>query len=293
MSEKIDLSRREFMQVGALSALSVASGGQFQIADQQPVDENEWQGAADWIGPASARPAPDDPIFDNAVYFAYRYTATDTGAVSTITQDDVPNGSWTELATHLKQFQFADLPTHNALGTLVFDEDHGTPAWWDSDHWEWPTFVDDVLTSPATVANTTTRTTVFDPGINADSLIKGRTYQLDLFGKFSTANTSATFTVDINIANATDAAGVGNVGGNVTDAPWSVEFTFTVREHGQNGTIQPHTRGLFDSDPADSHHDTVSVDTTTATELSVDIQWDEADPDNSVTVGQAHLKQMG
>lgn len=283
----MDLSRRGFMQVGVVALASLQTGDVHPQLD--PRDEYEFQGAADLMGPASARPVPGSDFFDNKTFYAYRYTATDTGEVAEMTQDD---DAWRQLPINLKQFQFPNLPTSPALGTLVFDEDHGTPAWWDVDHWEWPTFVDDVLTSAVTVADTTTRTTVFDPGINADSLIKGRTYQLDLFGQFGTTNTSSTFTVDINLGPATDAAGVGNVGGNVSDAPWSVEFTFTVRDHGTNGTLQPHTRGLFDSEPADSHHDPVSVDTTTVTELSVDIQWDTADPANTVTLGQAHLKQM-
>lgn len=189
-------------------------------------------------------------------------------------------------------FAQGDLPTSDPEGTLYFDSDRGVPVWWDGSGHKWATFVDDVLTTPQTVANTTTRTEVFNPDINAGSLIAGRIYQVDLMGKFSTANTSDTFSVDINLAGATDLAGITNTGGNAGDDPWSVEFTFTVRSDGANGTIQPHTRGLFNSEPADSHHAEISVDTTTVTELSVDLQWSAADAGNSVTLGQAHLKQM-
>lgn len=193
----------------------------------------------------------------------------------------------------LPAYANSDLPTAPYAQSFFHDTNRGTIAWWDADHYEFPTFVDDVLTTEQTVSNTTTRTEVFNPDINADSLLEGRVYEIDLSGKFSTANTSDTFTVDVNLAGATDVAGISNAPANATDAPWSMEMKFTVREDGENGVIQPHTRGLFDSQPADSHHSPVSVDTTTTTELSVDIQWDAADPDNTVTLGQAHLKQMG
>lgn len=187
---------------------------------------------------------------------------------------------------------YESLPTSpDDQGTIYYDQNRNLPAWWDGDHYEWPNFVDDVLTEPETVAGTTTSTVVWDPDINANSLIEGRTYQIDLTGRFSTANTSSTFTVDIDLAG-TDVAGIQNVGGNVTDAPWSVEFSFTVQSDGQNGTLQPHTRGLFNTDATGSDHDTVSVDTTSVTALSVSLQWDDASAGNSVTLSQAHLKQM-
>lgn len=289
----MDTTRREFMVVGITSLTALNPGGigvSQQISEADGIVADDFQPLADLVGPIDARPSPGDEFFDDKPVYAYRYTATDTGERSYRVQGEA---GWTELGTHLKRFETTDLPTDVPEGYIAHDSQRGTPAWWDGSGYEFATFVDDVLTSPVTVANTTARTQVFNPDINANSLIKGRTYQIDLMGKFSTVNTSDSFTIDINLAGATDLAGIGNVGGNVTDAPWSVEFTFTVREHGQNGTIQPHTRGLFNSEPADSHHNAVAVDTTTVTELSVDFQWDAADTDNSVTLGQAHLKQMG
>lgn len=189
-------------------------------------------------------------------------------------------------------FATGDLPSSpDDDGTMYHDADRGIPSWWDRDHYEWPSFVDDVLTSPVTVSNSTTRTTVWDPGINTGSLIKGRTYQVDLMGKFSTTNNSDTFTVDVDLGG-TDVAGISNTPANATDVPWSIEFTFSVREHGTNGKLIAHTRGLFNSNPDDTDSDEISVDTTTATELTFDIQWSAADPGNSVTLEQAHLKQM-
>lgn len=281
------MPRREYLGLLSIPALIKLTGG--ARAQTQPEPES-FEPADTWVGPRGDRPDPDWVGFANATG-TVAYLATDSGELSTIEVDT--DEGWAETPTPLVGYANAALPTNVPTGTVFFDENRNLPAWWDTDHYEFPNFVDDVLTSPVTVADTTTRTTVFDPDINQNSLVKGRTYQVDLFGQFGTANNSDTFTVDINLGPATDVAGIGNVGGNTTGAPWSIEFTFTVREDGQNGTLQPHTRGLFNSDPADSHHSEVTVDTTTVTELSVDIEWSAADPDNTVTLGQAHLKQMG
>lgn len=148
-----------------------------------------------------------------------------------------------------------------------------------------------MLTEDKTVANTTTKTTVWDPGINAGSLIEGRVYKIDLTGSFSTANTSDQFTVTIELAG-NSLGNVVNEMANTTNAPWAVEFKFTVREDGQNGTIQTHTRSSFDSRFLGKHDAPVSVDTTTATQLSVSIQWDTANAGSTATLSQAHLSQM-
>lgn len=123
MDEGLDLSRREFMQVGSVSMLSLSAPGQLQVdTGGQPNEEYEFQGVADLMGPAAARPAPDDGFFDNKVYYAYRYTASDTGAISTITQDDVPGGSWSPVnyIQHQPVFSADDLPAPtNGTHTLT------------------------------------------------------------------------------------------------------------------------------------------------------------------------------
>jgi hypothetical protein len=282
-----DPKRRQFLGVLGLTALVGASSGTVAAQEQQ-TEPHGFRAAPLWYGTSEERPEPGSSFFDNksgeVLYL------TEAGQLSHLAIGD---SEWSELPVHLAGYATPDLPTDVPTGSILFDENRSTPAWWDTDHYEYPNFVDDVLTESVTVADTTTRTVVFDPDINANSLVKGRKYQIDLSGSFSTANNSDVFTIDVNLAGATDVAGIGNVGGNVTNAPWNIEFAFTVREHGVNGVLQPHTKGLFDSEPADSDHGTVTVDTTTVTELSVDIQWSSADPANSVTVKQAHLKQMG
>jgi len=279
------MDRRTFLGVLSIPALVGLSGG---AAAQTSTEGRGYSGVATWLGPIDDRPDPDS--FES-VSGQVAYIAKDTGEIATATLG--ADSSWSPLPVRLVGYPQPELPTDLPTGALVFDENRNLPAWFDTDHYEYPNYVDDVLINPVTVANTTARTTVFDPDINANSLVAGRKYQIDLSGVFSTANNSDQFTIDVNLSGATDVAGIGNVGGNATNAPWSIEFAFTVRSHGQTGELQPHTKGLFNGEPIGSDHNVVTVDTTTVTELSVDIQWNAAAADNSVTVKQAHLKQMG
>lgn len=189
-------------------------------------------------------------------------------------------------------FTPANLPTTDPEGTVYFDSQRGVPAWWDGDNHEWANFVDDVLLTQQTVQNTTTRTSVWNPDINANSLIKGRIYQIDLHGTFGTANNSDQFTVDVDLAG-TDVAGVQNAGANVdAGTPWTLELTFTVRDHGASGVLKANTRATFNEQPRTANHAEVTVDTTTATQLEIFITWGATNTDNVVNVEQAHLKQM-
>ena len=202
------------------------------------------------------------------------------------------SGGRFEQRLSVPEFDHTKLPASPDDYSLFFAKDRQTVTWWDGEAWEFPNFVADVLTESVTVSGTTTKTTVWQPDVDTGSLIDGRVYQIDLMGKFSTANTSSRFTVDVDIAG-TDVAGIQNAGANVNEAPFSVEFTFTVRSEGENGEIHPHTRGLFNSNSADATHETITVDTTTSTDINVTFEWNDGSAGNSATLEQAHLKQMG
>lgn len=286
---EVEVNRRGFLVLSG-SALASLSAGGTAIAQQVAVDE--FTAIAWLIGPEANIPDPDGSFFENITDYHYVYWAENTGARFEIQEGDE---DWTEMPTHLPGYPFSNLPTSPTTGSLFFDENRNLPTWWDQDHYEYPNFVDDVKVSPVTIANTTTRTTVFDPDINANSLVKGRKYQIQLSGSFGTANNSDSFAVDVNLGGATDLAGIGNVPANATNVPWWVQIEFSVREDGPNGMLVPTTLGMFNGEAqqATEAHSPVSVDTTTVTELSVDIQWDAASADNTVTVDQAHLVQMG
>lgn len=280
------LNKRRFLQITSAGLIAVLTGG---TALASHVDDQEFSDVALLVGPDSARPAPDSNFFDNKRSYHYHYIATDTGARLSIETDDT---QWSQLPIQLKSYAVDELPAAGTPGRLFFDTNRQLPVWDDDGGYEYPNFVDDVLLSQQTVANTTTRTSVFNPDIDANSLVKGRIYQLDLQGTFETANTSDQFTVDVGLAG-TDVAGLQNAPANASaGTPWTLELTFSVREHGTSGVLKPNTRAVFDEQPRTANASTVTVDTTTANQLEVFITWSAADPSNVVNVEQAHLKQM-
>lgn len=291
-----ELGRRGFLvlSAGALAMLSGTAAAQ----DIEDLDEPV-QGTAILIGPESNRPEPGGDWFDqwdggpNHIYITRDFDADDkqVGGKRFFYIDGVTD-DWVQLPTHLPTFADADLPAQNVeAGYLAFDSDRGVPTWSAGSTYESPNFASEVLTSAVTVSNDATKTSVWSIDLNARSLIKGRTYQLDLMGIFSTANTSDQFTIIIELGGA-ELATLQNEPANATDAPWAVETTFTVRSHGENGEVQPHSQALFNSQPKDDHHSSITVDTTVLETLEVFVNWDAADANNSVTLGQGHLKVM-
>lgn len=207
--------------------------------------------------------------------------------VSAVGDGTVPVGRLT-----LDAYDPSDLPTASRAGDIYFDSHRGLPTWDDGDNYEWPNYVDDVRTSSTTVTNTTSRTKVWEPDINANSLIEGRIYQIDLHGTFQTASTSDNFTVDIDLAG-TDVASLNNAAENAAaNTPWTLELTFTVRADGASGTLKANTRATFNEQPRTANTAEITVDTTTASQLAVFLTWNNAKSGNSVTLEQAHLKQM-
>ena len=89
MFEDVDLSRREFI-IGGVTVLGV--GGAKAAAAQ--TTQTEFQEAAVLVGPASARPDPDDSFFDNKLTYGYLYRATDDVREYVITEAD---DSWSVL----------------------------------------------------------------------------------------------------------------------------------------------------------------------------------------------------
>ena len=102
-----EFSRRQFMQVGAVGAMTAFAGT--GAAQEITSDATGFQSVALLHGPASARPAAGSSFFDNKTYFAYIYEDKD-GQRSYITQDD---SSWSPL-NYLQQatiFSRDDLPS--------------------------------------------------------------------------------------------------------------------------------------------------------------------------------------
>lgn len=283
------MQRRQFLGTLALAGLTALTGG--VNAQQVGLDAGEFTPVPVWSGLADARPAPDSERL-SGLEGRVAYLAINTGALSYI---DEPGGQWDELPTKLPTVADEDLPDPASVpaGYMVLDKDRGIPAWNDGTGFEFPSFVDDVKTSPTTVANDTTRTQVFNPDINAMSLIEGRDYEITVSGKFSTANNTDTFDVIVDLGG-TDVATLTNAGKNVTDAHWRAVTEFSVRPgSGSDVHLAPESYGQFDEQMRGAVHDVVAVDPTVLTNISVDIQWSAADAGNSVTVERGTLQQRG
>lgn len=81
------------MFVGTTSLLALDGSVSQQV--QQPANEYEFQGVADLMGPAAAKPDPGSEFFDDKEYYWYRYDETDDAGRWFISQaDDV----WTDIS---------------------------------------------------------------------------------------------------------------------------------------------------------------------------------------------------
>lgn len=108
MTEGLDLSRREFMQVGTASLLSLGGSTNLQVESNPSAEDYEYQAVADLMGPADAKPAPDSDFFDNKKFYWYRYETTDTDERFFITQDD---SKWTLISMQLPKTQVGEVKT--------------------------------------------------------------------------------------------------------------------------------------------------------------------------------------
>lgn len=299
MAQEMDLSRRKFVHLGTTSLIPLVQSGQLQLdSGITQRDDFDFQGAADWIGPASARPAPDDPVFDNQLYYAYRYVEEDTGLQYFLTQDD---DAWQEMPTGIHTYDSSSLPTPTNSGYLAFDSDRGTLTWWDRDHWEIPTFVDDVETSDDQVTNTTTETEILRFAINPGALITGRVFILRNFGVYDTAASDDNFQYRVYIGDSgfdpvagegTVFANLSTVQENVSDGPWQAKTTTVVDAEGSTGVVDTHTEARFNNTPNDDHSRNVTVDTTTASEVVATIEWNNAKAGNVARQDMSYLQQQ-
>lgn len=130
MTEGLDTSRRKFMQVGAVSVLGLSGDLNGQVdTSGEPNREYEFQGVADLMGPADARPAAGSEFFDNKIYYWYRYEETDTGDRYFISQDD---NAW-RLLTMNPETQVDEVRVEDY--TSFFDHTFARPGAPDDKNW--------------------------------------------------------------------------------------------------------------------------------------------------------------
>jgi len=73
----MDVSRRQFVQVGTVALATLGLSGSVQA--QQAQTNDDYRSAAHLVGTDDARPAVDSDFFDTKSAYAYLYEARDTG----------------------------------------------------------------------------------------------------------------------------------------------------------------------------------------------------------------------
>lgn len=150
-----------------------------------------------------------------------------------------------------------------------------------------------VVMSNVSVSNTTDETTVYTETIPANELYKGSKWHTKLSGLYSVANANDTWTARFKLGGTTIQSFSINAG-IATDQFWRCEFFFTVRTTGANGTIL----GVVEATTGGTDHSvgtasTTTIDTTQQQDMTMTVQWDAADTNNSVTMSQGHTEIFG
>jgi hypothetical protein len=146
-----------------------------------------------------------------------------------------------------------------------------------------------VLIASTTVANTTTRTTIYTFTIPANILKVGKGLAVELEGLVSALNSPVTLTIDVELAG-TIISTSGPVGsaGTVTNRVLRLRFNMACRSTGVSGTVigqgQAGERDFPMLTPA-------TINTTIANVLKISATFSQADPANSLTITNGRVKR--
>lgn len=150
-----------------------------------------------------------------------------------------------------------------------------------------------VVLEDATVSNTTTETTIYTESVSANEFYKGAKWHVNLSGHFSTANANDTFAMRIKVGGDTVIT-LNSVDKNTTNGFFRAEFFFTVRSTGATGSIQAAVESVFDDEVQNNALGSpTTVDTTSVGDITATVEWDAADPNNTLTLTQGHTEIFG
>ncbi|MGH7179154.1 MAG: hypothetical protein ACREJC_17380 [Tepidisphaeraceae bacterium] len=152
-------------------------------------------------------------------------------------------------------------------------------------------------TASATVANTTTETTLIGSGVGsltfaANSLVAGRSIRIRARGYWGTdAVTAGTMRWRIKLGSTTVLdTGVITPTVGITNLLWKLDADITCRTTGASGTVfgqgyvdRQEMAGIADFKNAMVNTATTTIDTTAAQALDVTFAWGTADADNTIT----------
>ena len=146
----------------------------------------------------------------------------------------------------------------------------------------------DVITSTVTVSDSNTETTIFTGVIAANALKAGNVLKVIAHGCISNASASD----DITLRGYIGSTLLGEFNptiGNVTDDHWSLESILVVRSVGTSGSIAWDVHMDIGGNSSQGN-DISTVNTTTAENFTITVQWDSADPDNTINLGLGFLE---
>lgn len=158
-----------------------------------------------------------------------------------------------------------------------------------------PTWIDrtkNVILDSATVANTTDETTILTEPIAGGTLYRGQVIMIRVVGQFSTANSSSAFTLRVKMGTTTIAT-VESDPKTVSNKPWSMEYLGTVRAINGDGYISSYIETRLDDILHVDNAPNQNFDTSVAEDVTVTIQWNEADPGDSIEANQGFMVFKG
>ncbi|CAK0762949.1 hypothetical protein CCP3SC1AL1_310012 [Gammaproteobacteria bacterium] len=146
-----------------------------------------------------------------------------------------------------------------------------------------------VIVATTTVANTTTETTLWTETLSANAMKVGRIYKLFCCGIAD--NKSASDDITFNLYFGGTLVGTYNpaMGSISAGTHWDAQINITIRTIGVGGTCAVCTMiqiGTF----SDKTSSLQAIDTTAANSVTLKVQWDNANPANTISIYQGWLE---
>lgn len=200
---------------------------------------------------------------------------------------DVMTGTLVLGSQYPLQFVAAALQAGIAAGMLEFD---GRQLYFSPlDARKNFSLLSDAIVAAVAVNNTVTETAVFSVNIPTDMLNIAQIIRLILYGHYSTANGTDTFTLKFKIDGATILS-IASTAAVVSNAPIAATLQSTIRSIGGAGTMWSFIEAAINNVKKDVPGlGTTSIDTTQVLTLQATIQWSAADPGNVLSIDQTLL----
>jgi hypothetical protein len=152
-------------------------------------------------------------------------------------------------------------------------------------------------TSSATVANTTTETSVVGSGVGSNVLpnnflTAGKSLKIRAWGRLSSVS-SATITMKVKFGSTVLCTTAAHTTHNITNDSWYLESMITCRTTGSSGTVWANGRFYDTSDLIHMGNTaTITVNTTTTQTVTVSAQWNNASASNTISCDQFLIEVM-